>query len=91
MGAGEVSGEDPPLRVEAVREGPHTRVTRLSFPDRTTIRKQPLGPDADRLLRHELAVLERVRGVGVWRSWWTAHGIRTRSCWPTPGAPAWPN
>jgi serine/threonine protein kinase len=59
-----VSGEDPPLRVEAVREGPHTRVTRLSIPDRTAIRKQPRGPNADRLLRHEIAVLERVRGVG---------------------------
>ena len=21
---------------------------------------------------------------GVWRSWWTGRGIRTRSCWPTP-------
>ena len=28
------------------------------------IRKEPLGPDADRRRRHEVAILERLRGVG---------------------------
>jgi hypothetical protein len=30
---------------------------------RTVIRKEPLGPDADRRQRHELAILQRLRGV----------------------------
>ena len=30
---------------------------------RTVIRKEPLGPDGQRRLQHELAFLERVRGV----------------------------
>ncbi len=39
------------------------RVTRLLFPGRTVIRKEPLGPDGERRLRHEMAILERLRGV----------------------------
>src|SRR4051794_21828489 len=63
MGAGPVPGAEPPLRVETVRETARTRITRLVFADRTVIRKQPLGPDTDRRVRRETAVLERVRGV----------------------------
>src|SRR3954453_17541268 len=63
MGAGPVPGAEPPLRVEVVRETARTRITRLVFADRTVIRKQPLGPDTDRRLRRETALLERVRGV----------------------------
>src|SRR4051812_34493678 len=63
MGASPVPGAEPPLRVEALRETARTRITRLVFADRTVIRKQPLGPDADRRLRRETALLERVRGV----------------------------
>src|SRR4051794_34540497 len=63
MGASPVPGAEPPLRVEAVRETARTRITRLVFADRTVIRKQPLGPDTDRRLRRETALLERVRGV----------------------------
>jgi serine/threonine protein kinase len=33
------------------------------LPGRTVIRKEPLGPDADRRLRHEFAMLARLRGV----------------------------
>ena len=33
------------------------------MPGRTVIRKEPLGPDAERRLRHEVAMLERLRGV----------------------------
>jgi hypothetical protein len=58
-----VPGEDPPLRVEAVREGAQTQVTRLYFPGRTVIRKQLLGPDAERRLRREVGILQRLRGV----------------------------
>src|SRR5271166_2222161 len=64
MGAGEVlPGQDPPVRAEVVHESARTRVTRLLLPGRTVIRKEPLGPDADRRLRHELAMLERLRGA----------------------------
>src|SRR3954469_11334436 len=63
MGASPVPGAEPPLRVETVRATARTRITRLVFADRTVIRKQPLGPDTDRRLRRETALLERVRGV----------------------------
>jgi signal transduction histidine kinase len=63
MGVGEVlSGQDP-IRAEAVHESERTRVTRLFLPGRTVLRKEPLGPDAQRRLRHERAILERLRGV----------------------------
>src|SRR5690242_5813427 len=39
------------------------RVTRLSLPGRTVIRKEFLGPDAERRMRRELAMLERLRGL----------------------------
>ena len=63
MGAGAVPGRDPPVRTELVRESVRTRVTRLFIAGRTLIRKEPLGPDAARRLQHELAILERLRGV----------------------------
>jgi GAF domain-containing protein len=54
---------DPPARAEIVHESERTRVTRLFLPGRTVIRKEPLGPDAERRARHEAAILERLRGV----------------------------
>ena len=64
MGAGRVRPErDPPVRAEVLHESERTRVTRLFLAGRTVIRKEPLGPDAPRRLRHELAMLERLRGV----------------------------
>ena len=56
-------GVDPPVRFAVVHESARTRVTRLSRPDRTLIVKEPLGPDAESRLRHETAILERLRGV----------------------------
>jgi signal transduction histidine kinase len=53
----------PPIRAEMVHESERTRVTRLFVTGRTVIRKEPLGPDAPRRLRHEVAVLERLRGA----------------------------
>ncbi|HTJ34044.1 MAG TPA: AAA family ATPase [Dactylosporangium sp.] len=38
-------------------------MTRLFVDGRTVVRKEPLGPDAARRLRHEVAILERLRGV----------------------------
>ena len=81
---------DPPGRTEVLVASERTRVTRLFLPGRTVIRKEPLGPDAQRRLQHELAMLERLRGVAGSRSWRTRRGIRARSCWPTPAARAWP-
>ena len=52
-----------PVGLEVVHESARTRVTRLFLPGRTLIRKEPLGPDAQRRLRHERAMLERLRGV----------------------------
>jgi predicted ATPase/signal transduction histidine kinase len=64
MGAGGVlQGRDPPVRAGILHESERTRVTRLVFAGRSVIRKEPLGPDAQRRLRHELAILERLRGV----------------------------
>ena len=54
---------DPFLRAEIVHSSERTRITRLFLPGRTVIRKEPLGPDAERRVRHEVAVLERLRGV----------------------------
>jgi predicted ATPase/signal transduction histidine kinase len=55
---------NPPVRAEAVHESERTRVTRLFLAERTVIRKEPLGPDAEHRLRHETAILDRLRGVG---------------------------
>src|SRR6185295_18966095 len=67
VGAGGVRPErpkrDPPVRAEVLHESARTRVTRLFFDGRTVIRKEPLGPDAPRRLRHELTILERLLGV----------------------------
>ena len=56
-------GPDPFLRAEIVHCSERTRVTRLFLPGRAVIRKEPLGPDAEGRLRHEAAMLERLRGV----------------------------
>ena len=48
---------------EIVHESARARVTRLWLSGRAVIRKQPLGPDAERRLGHEVAMLERLRGV----------------------------
>jgi AAA ATPase domain/Protein kinase domain len=64
MGAGGVLPDrDPPVRAEILHESERTCVTRLFLPGRTVIRKEPLGADAQRRLPHEVAMLERVRGV----------------------------
>ncbi|MGA9677190.1 MAG: serine/threonine-protein kinase, partial [Mycobacterium sp.] len=52
-----------PVQAEVVRETTHSRVTRLFAAGRAIIRKEFSGPAAARRLRHELGVLERLRGV----------------------------
>jgi signal transduction histidine kinase len=64
MGAkGVTPGRDPPVRTEIVHESERTRVTRLVLAGHSVVRKEPLGPDAQRRLRDELAILERLRGA----------------------------
>src|ERR671915_720283 len=60
---GVLPGRDPRDRADVLHESERTRVTRLFLPGRTVVLKEPLGPDADRRLRHEPAILERLRGV----------------------------
>src|SRR6185437_14842149 len=64
--SGMADGMDPPVRFAVVHDSARTRVTRLPRADRTLIVKEPLGADAASRLRHETAILERLRGaVGV--------------------------
>jgi signal transduction histidine kinase len=56
-------GPDEPVSAEIVHQSGRTRITRLVVPGGTVIRKEPLGPDAERRVRHEVAMLERLRGV----------------------------
>ena len=62
-GSGGRPGPDPFLRAEIVHSSERTRITRLFLPSHTVIRKEPLGPDGERRVRHEVAVLGRLRGV----------------------------
>ncbi len=57
------SGPDPVLQADIVHCSERTRITRLFLPGRTVIRKEPLGPDAEGRVRHEVAMLGRLRGV----------------------------
>ncbi len=50
-------------RAEIVHHSSRTRVTRLYVNGRTVVRKELLGPDAEHRLRHETAMLERLRGI----------------------------
>ncbi len=53
----------PTERAEIVYESAHVRITRRLVSGRSVICKQPLGPDAEPRLRHEVTMLERLRGV----------------------------
>jgi signal transduction histidine kinase len=61
--SGPALGRDPPARTEVLIASERTRVTRVFLPGRTVIRKEPLGPNAQRRLEHELAMLERLRSA----------------------------
>jgi hypothetical protein len=100
MGTGDVvPGRRPPARAEILlNESARTRLTRLVLPERTVVRKEPLGPDAPRRLRHEAAVLERLRGVpGLTQLLETPRYpgsivLRTPATPPWPGWPSpWPS
>src|SRR5690242_563640 len=56
-------GPEPFVRVEVVHSSQRTRITRLFLPGRAVIRKEPLGPDAEGRVRHEVVMLERLSGV----------------------------
>src|SRR3569833_3451952 len=64
MGAsGGVPGPDRLAGAEVLHESEHTRVTRLVFAEGTVVRKELLGPDVERRLRHEVVFLARLVGV----------------------------
>ena len=54
----------PPVRAQIVHESERTRVTRHFLSGRTVVCKELLGPDAQGRLQHEVAMLQRLRGVG---------------------------
>jgi serine/threonine protein kinase len=59
-------GRVEPVRVDVLHENARTRVTRVFLSGQVAIRKEPLGPDGQRRLEHELGFLERLRGaIGV--------------------------
>src|SRR5580704_4153608 len=60
---GVLPGPDKPVSAEIVHQSGRTRITRLVVPGGTVIRKEPLGPEAERRVRHEAAMLARLRGV----------------------------
>ncbi|EFC79750.1 serine/threonine protein kinase [Parafrankia sp. EUN1f] len=59
------SGRDLPVmpRIELLHESERTRVTRLMFPGESVVRKEFLGPLAERRSRHEMEILERLSGI----------------------------
>src|SRR4051812_10631643 len=64
MGTGRVPpGTQVPSAAEVLHATQRTRVTRLSFGGRTVVLKEPLGPDAQQRVRHEVAMLTRLRGI----------------------------
>ena len=57
-------GRDPPVRAEMLlHESERTRVARLFLEGGTVVRKELFGADAPGRLRHEIATLQRLRGV----------------------------
>ena len=60
---GVLSGRDASGSTGTLHARGRARVTRLSLPGRTVIRKEFLGPDAERRMRRELAMLELLRGL----------------------------
>ncbi|KPM50599.1 serine/threonine protein kinase [Frankia sp. R43] len=58
-------GRHPPgiVRMDVLHETERTRVTRVMLPAGSLIRKEPLGPGAERRLGHEIEILKRLSGV----------------------------
>ena len=60
---GGLSGRDPSSSTQTLSATGRARVTRVFLPGRTAVRKEFLGPDAERRMRREPAMLERLSGV----------------------------
>ncbi|EFC83384.1 diguanylate cyclase [Parafrankia sp. EUN1f] len=59
-------GRDPPTvatRPVVLHASDRTRISRIMLPTGPVIRKEPLGPDAQQRLGHEVEILERLSGV----------------------------
>ena len=46
-----------------LHQSDRARIARVRLPGLVVVRKEPLGPDAERRVRHELAILERLLGL----------------------------
>ena len=78
-----------PVRAEIVCESPRARVTRLFVSAGTVIRKELLGAEAQHRVHHEVAVLERLRGVMGVAQVLDAPRYPGSIRLPTPGRRAW--
>jgi hypothetical protein len=60
----------------------------ISVSRRTVIRKKPRGSSAKGWVRHEVTMLERLRGVAGWRNW-RRHGSTRAQSEHLTLCPAW--
>lgn len=64
MAPGDASqARDAPAQTEVLQDSDRTRIARMRLPGPVLVRNEPLGPDAERRMSHELAILERLRGL----------------------------
>ena len=64
MASGDVSqARDALTEIEVLHQSDRARIVRVRLPGLVVVRKEPSGPDAERRARHELAILERLRGL----------------------------
>ena len=62
--ADESPAQDALSQIEVLHQSDRARIVRVRLPGLVVVRKEPLGADAERRARHELAILERLRGLG---------------------------
>ena len=64
MAPGDVSpAQDALTEIEVLHQSDRARIARVRLLGLVVVRKEPLGPDAERRVRHELTILERLRGL----------------------------
>ena len=61
--ADESPAQDALPQIEVLHQSDRARIVRVRLPGLVVVRKEPLGADAERRARHELAILERLRGL----------------------------
>jgi hypothetical protein len=61
--ADESPAQDALPQIEVLHQSDRARIARVRLAGLVVVRKEPLGRDAERRARHELAILERLRGL----------------------------